>query len=139
MSWNADRSLSRADRLQDAQAFIDSHLELRHLSPASTARALGISVRLLHLLFKPTGTTFARYVLARRLERARQELAESGRKVLDVAYGWGIEHSVFYRAFRKAYGTTPAEYRRSMRKQQPRKDDLACGAHHAPLPCGATR
>lgn len=109
--------VGRTGQLQAAQAFIESKLEWRGLSPTSTARALGISVRLLHMVFKPTGVTFSRYVLTRRLERARLQLAEPGRKVLDVAYSCGIESSTFYRAFRNAYGSTPTGYRQSLREQ----------------------
>ena len=94
------------------------------LAPANTARELGISVRQLHLLFGPTGTTFSRYVLSRRLERARLKLAlEPRRKILDVAFACGIESStVFYRAFRDAFGITPTGYRRSLLGTEPAAD-----------------
>lgn len=127
--------VSRTGRLQAARAFIESNLEWRGLSPASTARALGISVRLLHMLFKQSSTTFSRYVLAQRLERARRALAEPGRKVLDVAYSCGIENSTFYRAFRNAYGTTPIAYRRSLEARPVNGDPIAHG-HSAPLAHG---
>ena len=73
-----------------------------------------MSVRQLHLLFEPTGTTFARYVLQRRLERARQFLVlQPARPILDIALACGIESStVFYRGFRQAYGVTPTDYRK---------------------------
>jgi len=102
--------------LQAARAFIESNLEWGDLSPSNTAGALGVSVRQLHLLFEPTGVSFSRYVLGRRLERVRAELADPDRTVLDVAMSCGIESSaVFYRGFRQAYGVTPTEYRRSLR------------------------
>ena len=110
--------VKRTGRLQAARAFIENNLEWGGLTPANTARALGLSVRQLHLLFEPTGTTFSRYVLARRLERARLALADGPRrKVLDIAFSCGIESStVFYRAFRDAYGMNPTDYRRSLRE-----------------------
>jgi len=120
--------INRTGRLQAARAFIENNLEWGDLTPANTARALGISVRQLHLLFEPTGTTFSRYVLARRLERARSTLArEPGRKVIEVAFACGIESStVFYRAFRDAFGMNPTDYRRALHD----------GAHvlHAAMP-----
>ena len=37
------------------------------------------------------------------------------RKILDIALGCGIESStVFYRAFRDAFGMNPTDYRRSL-------------------------
>jgi AraC-like DNA-binding protein len=56
-------------------------------------------------------------VLDRRLERAKLLLVEQpGRKVLDVALACGIESStVFYRAFRGAFGMNPGDYRRLLR------------------------
>jgi AraC-like DNA-binding protein len=112
--------VNRTGRLQAARAFIENNLEWGGLNPANAARALGISVRQLHLLFEPTGTTFSRYVLARRLERARLALADgTRRKVLDIAFSCGIESStVFYRAFRDAYGMNPTGYRRSLRERE---------------------
>jgi AraC-like DNA-binding protein len=106
----------RADRLQAVRAFIESNLDSSRLTPAATARAFGISVRQLHMLFEPSGTTFSRYVLARRLEWIRLALASAPRgTILDVAYGCGLQSStVFYRAFRKAYGISPDQYRRSL-------------------------
>lgn len=110
--------ISRVGRLQAARAFIENNLEWGDLSPPSTARALGMSVRQLHLLFAPTGISFSRYVLTRRLERARAELADPQRTVLQVAMSCGIESStVFYRAFRHVYGMTPTEYRRAVRER----------------------
>jgi AraC-like DNA-binding protein len=107
--------LPRPVRLAAVQAYVESNLEWGVLTPVTTARALGISVRQLHLLFQPTGKTFARYVLARRLERVRVTLLQQpARKVLDVAFAWGIESStVFYRGFRQAFGMTPTAYRRA--------------------------
>lgn len=107
--------IPRGERLEAARAHIERNLEWGVLTPVATARALGISVRQLHLLFRPTGTTFSRYVLGRRLERARAALLlDPGRKVLEIALSCGIESpTVFYRAFRLAFGVTPTDYRRS--------------------------
>jgi AraC-like DNA-binding protein len=98
--------------------FVARNLQRPDLTPASVARAVGISLRQLHLLFEPTGTSFARYVMARRMERARQFLAlQPGRPILDIALACGIESStVFYRGFRKMYGMPPTDYRQSLRR-----------------------
>ena len=79
------------------------------------ARAAGLSLRQLHRLFEPTGTSFARHVLGRRLAATRAVLASPagvGRTVTEVAFAWGFDNLVtFHRAFRRAYGCTPGEVR----------------------------
>jgi AraC-like DNA-binding protein len=67
----------------------------------STAAALGISLRQLHMLFEPTGTSFARYVTQRRLQHCRAALTSpAARSVADIAFGWGFNSlATFYRAF----------------------------------------
>jgi AraC-like DNA-binding protein len=118
VSWarGSGERVGRTGRLQAVRAYVENNLEWSGLTPASTARALGISVRQLHMLFEPTGTTFSRYVLSRRLERVRSQLAlQPRRKIIDVASSCGIESTtVFYRAFRDAFGVTPTAYRRSL-------------------------
>jgi AraC-like DNA-binding protein len=109
------REAVRAARLERAKRYVERHLADPGLSPASAARDLGVSVRQLHLLFEPTGTSFARHVLARRLEEARATLAgpgATGRSVAEVAFAWGFDSlPTFYRAFRRAYGVAPGEMR----------------------------
>jgi AraC-like DNA-binding protein len=111
------RDAIRAGQREAVRRFIERNLPRADLAPAGVARALGISVRQLHLLFEPTGTTFSRYLLTRRLERARQSLAlHPQRSILDVALDCGIESTtVFYRGFRNAFGMAPGDYRRWLR------------------------
>lgn len=109
--------LARAARLAAAREFIEANLHREDLTPALTATALSISVRQLHMLFEPTGRSFSRYLLERRLEQACRQLAEDPqRRVIDIALACGIRSStVFYRAFRAAYGMNPTEYREMSR------------------------
>src|SRR5262249_21685259 len=65
----------RVARLEGAKRHIDQHLAEPGLTPASTAAALGISVRHLHLLFEPTGISFAQHIAQRRLLHCRAALA----------------------------------------------------------------
>jgi AraC-like DNA-binding protein len=110
------RDAVHAGQLEAARQVIERHLPRADLTPAAVARTVGVSVRQLHLLFEPTGTTFSRHLLARRLERARQLLAlHPQRSILQIALDCGIESStVFYRGFREAYGMAPGDYRRSL-------------------------
>ncbi|HEY3848282.1 MAG TPA: hypothetical protein VGL95_14340, partial [Acetobacteraceae bacterium] len=76
----------RAGRLAEAKRLIDRSLTVPDLSAAWIAASLGISVRMLHLLFEPTGSSFARYVLRRRLEECRAALlTDPTRPVIDIA------------------------------------------------------
>jgi AraC-like DNA-binding protein len=103
----------RAGRLVEARRHIDRHLADPALSPAGVAAALGISVRTLHLLFEPTGSSFARYVQRRRLEECRTALlANPKRPVTDIAFAWGfINLSTFYRVFKGAFDMPPSDLR----------------------------
>jgi AraC-like DNA-binding protein len=103
----------RAARLAEARRYIDRHLADPGLSPASAAAALRISIRTLHLLFEPTGTSFARHVVRRRLEECRTALLGSpARAVTDIAFAWGFNSlSGFYRAFQAAFGMSPCDLR----------------------------
>jgi len=106
------RDAVRSARLAAARDIIDRNLH-RPLSAAAVAATLKISVRQLHMLFEPTATTFARYVLTRRLERACLLLVQVRRRsVTDVAFAAGFESlSTFYRTFRAAYGISPDDFR----------------------------
>lgn len=112
---DAGRRVARANRLLLAKAYVEDNLHRTELTPGGTAAALGISVRQLHMLFEPTGTSFATYLLLRRLERARILLAEQpDALIMDVAGACGIRSStVFYRGFQQAFGMTPTKYRRA--------------------------
>jgi AraC-like DNA-binding protein len=110
--------IARAHRLQAARQLIEDNLHRHNLAPAAVARELGISLRQLHMLFEPTGQSFSRYLLARRLEAARAQLASHpDRAVVEIALACGIRSStVFYRGFAQAFGMNPTEYRLSLSK-----------------------
>src|SRR5262249_16949162 len=62
------RAATRAAKLRQVKDYIALHLSEPDLTPAKVAAAMKVSVRQLHLLFEPTGTSFAEHVLGRRLE-----------------------------------------------------------------------
>ncbi|WP_158550718.1 AraC family transcriptional regulator [Geodermatophilus sp. TF02-6] len=108
---------ARADRalLAAVRAYVEEHLADPALDPRAIAAAHFVSVRQLHRLFAGEEETVARYVRRRRLERAREELARRGARdapLAVVARRCGFpDATVFGRAFRAAYGTTPSRYR----------------------------
>jgi AraC-like DNA-binding protein len=106
-------SSSRDARLEGARRYIDANLHLP-LTLKDAARAAGFSERYFSTLFAGRfGTTFERYLAARRLERARELLLTTALPVARVvrAAGFGTpEH--FFRAFKRAHGLTPEQYRK---------------------------
>jgi AraC-like DNA-binding protein len=109
------RAATRAAKLRQVMDYIALHLSEPDLTPASVAAAMKISVRQLHLLFQPTGTSFAEHVLGRRLEECRAMLespSARARSVTDIAYAWGFNSlASFYRAFGQRFGVSPGMVR----------------------------
>jgi AraC-like DNA-binding protein len=105
------RVATRAAKLRQVKDYIALHLSEPDLNPSMVAAAMKISVRQLHLLFEPTGTSFTEHVLGRRLEECRLILeSPSGRarSVTDIAYAWGFNSlASFYRAFGQRFGVSP--------------------------------
>jgi AraC-like DNA-binding protein len=90
-------------------------------SPATLAVRHHVSVRSVHAAFEHEGETPAAYIRARRLERARSLLRTADLRVADVALACGFrEVSTFLRAFRRAHGMSPREYRAAHRSEHRR-------------------
>lgn len=106
----ADPELLRA-----IEGWVDDRLHDPQLSPAVIAAAHHLSVRQLYRVFQLRGTTVARYVRTRRLERCRRELADpflATQRIGEIACRWGFpDAAAFSRAFRAAYGLSPRDYR----------------------------
>ncbi|MFF0434096.1 GlxA family transcriptional regulator [Streptomyces sp. NPDC004327] len=103
---------ARREPLRDVQHWIAEHPEDDLSVPALAARAR-LSPRHFARAFQAeTGTTPGRYVDRVRLEHARRLLEESPQGVQEVARatGYGTPEAM-RRAFVKALGTTPADYR----------------------------
>jgi len=98
-----------------AQRYIEEHLSDADLSPEDIAHAVFVSLRSLHSIFRDQGTSIARYVMERRLERAYQDLADprlAHLRVAEVAARLGFKRaSHFTYVFRARYGMSPREHR----------------------------
>jgi AraC-like DNA-binding protein len=65
-----------------------------------------------------TGSGFSQIVKTIKLQHAATLLEGGVMPISEVIADSGYEHKAyFYRVFRKKYGDTPAEYRRTVRKQ----------------------
>ncbi|WP_170223297.1 helix-turn-helix domain-containing protein [Nonomuraea turkmeniaca] len=97
------------------QTFIEQNLAHTDLSPSMVAAAHHVSLRHLQRLFEGQERSVSDWIRHRRLERCRSDLADpsqAGVPVHTIGAKWGFPSpSHFTRAFRAAYGVTPAAYR----------------------------
>lgn len=105
-----------AGQLAAIKQHIRRNLADPHLSPGSVAAAHLVSIRRVHLLFEPTGTSFSGYVTQLRLTACHAALLDpmnAQRSVMDVAFAWGFNSlSTFYRGFARQFGMSPRDMRR---------------------------
>ena len=103
------RKLSRVQELIESR--LDADLTLRAL-----AAEVGYSrSHFLRAFRTTTGVTPHRYVLHRRIERARRLLREADMSIAEVAYRCGFSSQAHLTlAFRKVCGLTPGKYRRGL-------------------------
>jgi len=96
-------------------AFVESHYAEPTLSLGYVADAFKISSTYVSRLFsEQVGQPFHEFLTAHRLRSAARSLAESDARVASIANAVGYpEVRTFIRAFKRAYGSTPLEYRRA--------------------------
>src|SRR5215469_12790743 len=103
-------------RQHDAEClYIEEHIA-EQIPLATLARSVRLSAYHFCRAFKRSfGVPPHRYHNARRIEHAKTLLAQPARSVTEIALKVGFsETSSFTAAFRKATGTTPTAYRRSL-------------------------
>ncbi|WP_340376705.1 helix-turn-helix domain-containing protein [Streptomyces sp. SS7] len=102
-------------RLAVAKDYVERHLADPGLSAERVAEAIGISVRHLSRVFRPTGVSPSRHILELRLDKAREELADPASHhltIAEIAHRWGFASQAhFTRVFRSRFGRTPGESR----------------------------
>jgi AraC family transcriptional regulator len=102
-------------RLRRVLDYIGDNLA-EDLSLSQLASIAGMSPHYFSELFRQsTGQTPHSFVLFRRIDRAKQQLRNLGRSVLDAAVESGFQNaSHFSRTFRRIVGVTPREFQRSV-------------------------
>jgi AraC-like DNA-binding protein len=105
----------RAALLADVKRYVEDRPADPGLTPGAIAAAHHISPRSLHQLFRADGRTVGGYVRQVRLEHCRADLSDprlAGLSVGEIRARWGFgDAAVFCRAFKRAYGMSPAAYR----------------------------
>ncbi|HVY98410.1 MAG TPA: AraC family transcriptional regulator [Dongiaceae bacterium] len=108
-----------AARLRAIQEDIRKSCGRADLSIHAVAAAHGVSARYVQRIFDETGSTFTQYLTEQRLAAAYKVLrrpASGGTPVSTIAYDCGFSDvSHFNRLFRRRFGCTPTEVRRSPR------------------------
>jgi AraC family transcriptional regulator len=96
--------------LTHIQEHLDEALDLEELAHVACFSSFHF-----HRIFAAmTGETIADHVRRLRLERAAIELRSGAKQVIQLALDAGYEaHEAFTRAFKAAYGVSPAEFRRA--------------------------
>jgi len=107
-----DRTALRAAVVQHVR----DHLTDRDLSVATVCRRFAISPRTLHNVFAGSEDSFAATVRAQRLDSCADLLADPqvSRTITAIAAAHGFDDPTsFSRAFRRRFGTSPRDVRRS--------------------------
>jgi len=101
-------------RMARAVSFIEKSLFDEDLSLTRIAREAGLSPYHFHRTFQTlAGEPVAEYVKKRRLDTAAELLAQTDRRILDIAVECGYaSQEAFARAFSKAFGWPPGVFRR---------------------------
>lgn len=120
-SWIMDYSATKlnvmeTDMIVKAKRYITTHFEDTTLSLSMVAEYVGLNEKYFTNCFtKETGETFSSYVTGLRLQKAKELLKTTTFKVYEIAEMVGYNNAEhFNRMFKKAYGITPANYRKTM-------------------------
>ncbi len=114
------------ERIQVGLDFVEANLE-DDVALSEIARAAGVSQWHFQRMFRClTGEPLKTYIRGRRLANALERLRSTNLRVLDIALMAGFEsQESFARAFKKAFGMTPTDYRRfGTRNQFVKKERL---------------
>lgn len=107
-----DPQAEQQDLLDQLLVFIEGHLAEK-ITLADTARRFLVSESTVNQLFRRRmKVSFYRFVTQRRLIAAKVRLQEGDSAEQAAARTGFGDYSTFYRAFRREYGISPAEYRR---------------------------
>lgn len=104
-------------RIRQAIEFIDSNLE-KKLDLKELAKKFNLSYIYFSQLFKSEiGICFSKYLIKKRIKRAKELLRDDTLSIKEVSYKAGYKYiSNFNHDFKKQTGLAPLEYRKIARK-----------------------
>ena len=112
MSDNSRFEDGDLDHLEDVRLFIDEHCEQPLTLDALAARAYLSRYHFIRLFRRRYFETPHRYLTRKRLEKAKELLADSSLSVTDICFDVGFESiGSFSTLFHKSVGWTPSIYR----------------------------
>lgn len=105
--------MNYCESMQRVLDYIETHL-LEEITLDCLAKMAYLSKFHFHRVFQTmVGQPVMEYVRVRRLTLAGQQLRDTDRRIVDIAYEYQFSnHETFSRAFKKEFGTTPTECRR---------------------------
>jgi AraC-like DNA-binding protein len=117
LKWKFLRQRERSLQLKRLFDHINAHVADR-IPVAAAARLVGMSAPRFRKIFKQVaGMTLVAYVNHARLAAAARLLRETDRTVAEIASATGFaDQSYFDRRFKRAFGTTPKEFRGGRRR-----------------------
>ena len=105
----------RSLALMRVKQVVEQNVHDSDLTPAAIAAELKLSPRYINQLLEAEGTSLSRYIWARRLDRAAEQLKDPAlrtRGVSQIAMDNGFNDlSHFSKAFRSKFGLAPRDYR----------------------------
>lgn len=111
--------MATLEQIQRGVDFVEEHLD-EDIRLGDVAAAAGMSQWHFQRVFKAlTNETLKTYIRSRRLAGALCRLLETDTRIIEIALAAGFEsQEAFTRAFQKAFGMTPNNYRRLDQKHQ---------------------
>lgn len=107
---------SKKHLLLRMEQYLSLHLS-EEITVETLCRALGVSRTRLYEAVKPSVQGgIAQWIREKRMERAKCLLRETEKTIVDISGEVGFsDYNYFLRVFRKTYGLSPKEYRRSQK------------------------
>ena len=112
-SMIGDKEDENIKLLKKVEEYIENHFTDNNINLNQIAETMQVSVQYLATYFKnKKNTTLLKYITQKRMNYAKKLLCESSLTLGDIALKVGYtDASVFAKAFKKAEGITPGQYR----------------------------
>lgn len=111
---DAERISGVDNAYEHIRHFIENNYAKNDLSLDNVADELGYSVSYISAILKRHDTSFTKYLTEIRMGKAKALLANPNNKLATIAYEIGYEDPYYFsHCFKKFYGVSPMEYRKS--------------------------